>query len=187
MALFKELFFALWFFLPAAIANMMPIFAAHWKSVQKYDYPMDFHLTFRGQRVFGAHKTLRGFVIGILSSTLILWLQQLAAKHIGFIATITDQVDYATLPILVLGPIFGASALLGDAIESFFKRQVGIKPGDGWFPFDQLDYIVAASLATMPFVQLSWLQYLWLILFWFVTHIVSTVIGYKLGLKDKPI
>lgn len=187
MQLAKDLFFALWFFLPAAIANMMPIFAAHWGFIKKYDYPMDCHKTFRGKRIFGDHKTVRGLIVGMIFSTLVLWLQQLAVVHIHFIASLTTQVNYTQLPVLVLGPIFGFAAIAGDAIESFFKRQIGIKPGDGWFPFDQLDYIVAAALATMPFVRLSWLQYLWLVLFWFATHIVSTIIGYKLGLKDKPI
>ncbi len=187
MALFKELFFALWFFLPAAIANMMPIFAGHWKVIKKYDFPMDFHKTVRGKRVFGPHKTVRGLVVGVIFATVILWLQQLAVQHIGFVASLTDQVDYNDLPVLILGPLFGLGALLGDAIESFFKRQVGINPGDGWFPFDQTDYIVGGALATMPFVQLSIFQYVWLIILWLTIHVISTFIGFKLGLKNKPI
>jgi len=187
MELFKELFFALWFFLPAAIANMMPIFAAHWKFLEGHEYPMDFGKTYRGKRIFGAHKTIRGLIVGVIFSTLVLWLQQLAVAHIHFVAELTDQVDYTQLPVLVLGPLFGLGALLGDAIESFFKRQVGIKPGDGWFPFDQTDYIIGGAIATMPFVQLSILQYIWLIILWLIIHVISTFIGYNLGLKDKPI
>ena len=187
MELFKELFFALWFFLPAAIANMMPIFAARWKFAQQYDQPMDFHRSFRGKRVFGDHKTIRGFIVGIIFSTIVLWLQQLAVRYIPFVAHLTDQVDYTRLPVLILGPLFGAGALLGDAIESFFKRQAGIKPGDGWFPFDQTDYIIGGAIATMPFVQLSIVQYIWLIVLWLAIHVIATVIGYRLGLKDKPI
>lgn len=187
MALFKELFFALWFFLPAAIANVMPIFASHWKFLHGFDYPMDFGRTFRGKRIFGAHKTLRGLIVGIIFATFVLWLQQLAVLHFSFIAHITDQVDYAKLPVILLGPLFALGALLGDAVESFFKRRVGIKPGDGWFPFDQIDYIVGGAVATMLFVQLSILQYIWLVFLWLVIHVISTIIGYKLGLKDKPI
>lgn len=187
MIAFKDLFFALWFFLPAAIANMMPIFAAHWKSIDKYDFPMDFHKTFRGQRIFGAHKTMRGLAIGVISATVVLGLQQLLVKYIPFVADVTSQVDYTRLHIFVLGPLFGLGALLGDAIESFFKRQIGIKPGDGWFPFDQTDYIIGGAIATMPFVQLSDWQYVWLIFIWLVIHVIATIVGYNLGLKDKPI
>jgi CDP-2,3-bis-(O-geranylgeranyl)-sn-glycerol synthase len=185
--MFEQLFFALWFFLPAGIANMVPIFAAHIPLIQKFDYPMDFGRSFRGRRIFGSHKTWRGLLTGIIFATLTLWLQQIGVRHINFVADWTSQINYAHLPTLILGPLFGIGALVGDAVESFFKRLKGIKPGDGWFPFDQTDYIIGGAIATMPFVQLSVLQYLWLIVLWLCIHIIATVIGYKLGLKDKPL
>lgn len=166
---------------------MMPIFAARWPIIKKYEYPMDCHKKFRGIRLLGDHKTWRGLIVGVISATLVLWLQQLAVHHLPFIAHLTDQVDYSQLPVLILGPLFGLGALVGDAVESFFKRQRGIKPGQGWFPFDQTDYIIGGAIATMPFVQLGILQYFWLLLLWLLVHVISTVIGFKLGLKDKPI
>lgn len=183
----KDLFFAIWFFLPAAVANVTPIFAANIRWLKKYDYPMDCNKTFRGIRVFGSHKTWRGLVVGIICATITLWLQQLIVDHSSYVASWTDQVDYTALPVLILGPLFGLGALLGDAIESFFKRQRGVKPGDGWFPFDQTDYIIGGAIATMPFIQLSIWQYVWLICIWLVVHVIASYIGYKLGLKDKPI
>lgn len=185
--MFKELFFALWFFLPAGIANMMPIFAARWPIIKKWNFPIDSHKTYRGIRLLGDHKTWRGLVIGLIFATVILFLQQQAVIHIGFIASLTSQVDYTTLPVLILGPLFGFGALAGDAIESFFKRQRGIKPGSGWFPWDQTDYIIGGAIATMPFVQLSIVQYIELLVLWLLVHVVSSYIGYLLGVKDKPI
>lgn len=185
--IWHEIFFALWFFLPAGIANMTPIFSARVPKLRDMNQPMDFGLTFRGRRVFGAHKTWRGLITGVICGTLTLWLQQVLVQNIPALADLTSHVDYATLPILIVGPLFGLGALLGDAIESFFKRQVGIKPGDGWFPFDQIDYIIGGSIATWAFVPLSLKQYLLLIAIWLVVHIISTTIGYFLGLKDKPI
>lgn len=178
---------ALWFFLPAAIANMMPVFAAHFKPIKRFDYPMDFYKTYRGKRVFGSHKTMRGLVVGIIFATLALWIQQQLVLNNDSIARLTAQVDYAALPVLVLGPLFALGALLGDAIESFFKRQVGIAPGDGWFPFDQTDYIIGGALATAAFVRLSVLQYVLMIVMWLVLHVIASYVGYRLGLKDKPI
>lgn len=183
----RDIFFALWFFLPAAIANVTPIFAAHIGALKKFDTPIDFGKSYRGKRIFGDHKTIRGFVVGIICATLTLWLQQLGVMHSSWLADWTSQVDYTTLYVAVLGPLFGFGALAGDAIESFFKRQRGIKPGDGWFPFDQTDYIIGGAIATMPFIQLSVAQYGYLIIIWLVIHVISTIIGFKLGLKDKPI
>ena len=149
---------------------------------------MDFNLTYRGKRVFGSHKTIRGFVVGIIFATLTLWLQQVAVKNITALdSLVSPYVDYATLPVLILGPLFAIGALMGDAIESFFKRQVGIAPGDGWFPFDQTDYIIGGAIATVPFVTLTFVQYVLLIITWFSLHILSTTIGYFIGVKDKPI
>jgi hypothetical protein len=184
---FRDIFFALWFFLPAAIANVVPIFVAPLPGLRNYDAPMDCGLTFRGKRLLGSHKTWRGLIAGLLFATLTLWLQQLGAAHVAWIHHATSQVDYVALPTLLLGPLFALGALGGDAIESFFKRQRGVAPGHGWFPFDQIDYIIGGALVTMPFVQLTILQYAWLIVLWLVVHVISTYIGYLLGLKERPL
>ena len=187
MELGKDLFFALWFFLPAGMANMMPVFAAFIPGLKNFDQPMDFGKEFRGKRIFGAHKTIRGLVIGVIFATLTLWLQQIAIAHNSGLASLTAQVNYQDLPLLIVGPLFGLGALFGDAIESFFKRQVNIRPGDGWFPFDQTDYIIGGALATAPFIQLSILQYVSLLVLWLAVHVIASYIGYLIGVKQKPI
>ena len=183
----NEIVFALWFFLPAGMANVMPIFVAKVPFLQKYTAPIDCGLTFRGRRVFGAHKTWRGLIAGIIAGTLTLWLQQYLVAHVDWLRTVTAQVNYQALPTIVVGPLFAIGALGGDAVESFFKRQLDIAPGHGWFPFDQVDYIIGGALTTMPFVSLTVWQYVWLLGIWLVIHVISTVCGYFLGLKDSPI
>jgi CDP-2,3-bis-(O-geranylgeranyl)-sn-glycerol synthase len=183
----KELFFAIWFFLPAGFANMAPIFVARIPQLKRYDSPLDFGKLYRRKRVFGAHKTWRGLIAGILCATLVLWLQQLAEQHSIGLQTWTSRVDYSQLPTLILGPLFAIGALGGDAIESFFKRQRGIAPGHGWFPFDQTDYIIGAAIASVPFISLGLLQYIVLILLWLVIHVAASAIGYVMGIKERPI
>jgi len=184
---FDEILFALWFFLPAGIANLVPVFASRIPLLNKLEAPMDFGLMFRGKRVFGAHKTWRGLIAGIIFGTLTLWLQQYLFTEFSWVRSFAGEVDYPSLPTLLMGPLFAIGALGGDAIESFFKRQRGIAPGKGWFPFDQTDFIIGGAIATMPFVSLSLLQYLWLIVLWLVIHVVTSVIGYFLHFKDTPI
>jgi hypothetical protein len=183
----KDIFFALWFFSPAAVANVIPILVAPLPYLRKRNAPIDCGLMFRGKRVLGAHKTWRGLIAGLIFATITLWLQQLIVGHNSWVHSLTSQVDYTTLPTLILGPLFGLGALGGDAIESFFKRQRGVAPGQGWFPFDQIDYIVGGALATMPFVQLTILQYSWLIVLWLIVHVGASYIGYVLHLKERPI
>lgn len=187
MTILQEVFFALWFFLPAGIANMMPIFASRWPLIRQYDQPVDLGKTYRGKRIFGSHKTWRGLIVGMIFATITLCLQVLLVEHVSFVANLTDQIDYTALPVLVLGPLFGFGALAGDCIESFFKRQIGKAPGEGWFPFDQIDYIVGGALATMPFVQLTILQYVALIVIWLVVHVIASYVGFIIGVKERPI
>jgi CDP-2,3-bis-(O-geranylgeranyl)-sn-glycerol synthase len=183
----NDILFALWFFLPAGIANMVPVFAAHIPLIKKFDAPIDGGRTYKGKRVFGAHKTWRGMIVGIIFGTLVLWLQQYLYGESSWIRSFSTAVDYSTLPTLLMGPLFAIGALGGDAIESFFKRQRGIAPGKGWFPFDQTDFIIGGAIATMPFVTLSVWHYLWLLVLWLGVHVISTIIGYFLGLKNTPI
>jgi len=183
----QDIFFALWFFLPAGIANMVPILAVKLPIIKNWNAPIDCGLMFRGKRLLGTHKTWRGLLVGIIAATLVLYLQQYMVQHVGWIQELTDQVQYADLPTLVLGPLFALGALGGDAIESFFKRQRGVAPGQGWFPFDQLDYVIGGAIATMPFVTLTLVQYVWLVFLWLVVHLASSALGYALGLKERPI
>lgn len=182
-----DILFAFWFFLPAAFANAIPVPIAKIPWLKKFEAPMDFGNTFRGKRIFGSHKTWRGFIAGVIMATLALWIQQLLVANYAWAANLTGQVDYEHLPTLILGPLFAIGALGGDAIESFFKRQHGTPPGHGWFPWDQIDYIIGAAIATAPFVTITFGQYVWLIILWFGIHLLVTYLAWLAGLKERPI
>jgi CDP-2,3-bis-(O-geranylgeranyl)-sn-glycerol synthase len=181
------IFVAIWFFLPAGAANVTPIFAAKIPGLRKLNYPIDCYKTWRGIRLLGDHKTWRGLIVGVVAATLVLWLQQILVAEAGWLHQLTRVIDYAGLPTLIVGPLFGLGALGGDAIESFLKRQRGVPPGQAWFPFDQTDYIIGGALATMPFVRLSFFHYVWVTVIWFGVHLAASYAGYLLGLKDEPI
>ncbi len=179
---------ALWFFLPAGFGNAAPIFVAKLPFVRRFDAPIDRGLHIRGKRLLGAHKTWRGLIAGMIAATAVLWLQQLIVRHVGWTHVFVDPIHgYHELPVLLLGPLLGFGALAGDAVESFFKRQRGTAPGDSWFPFDQIDYIIGAALASLPVVTMNLYVYLWAFIAWPTIHVVSSGIGYIVGLKEKPI
>lgn len=183
----QNLFLAVWFFLPAGLANMIPIIVAKLPVIKYWDAPIDCGKTYRGKRLLGSHKTWRGLVSGIILATLTLWVQQMLVAHYAELQNLTHQVDYASLPVLIVGPLFGIGALGGDALESFFKRQKGVAPGHGWFPFDQTDYIIGGALATAPYVRLSILQYVELLILWLIVHLIASYIGFLLHFKERPI
>jgi len=86
-----------------------------------------------------------------------------------------------------LGTLSGLGALAGDAIKSFFKRQVNVPPGKSWVPFDQIDYIVGGIVFTMFYIRLTPMDYLWLFLLWSLMHPFTTFLGFVLRLKKSPL
>ena len=182
----NDILFAAWFLLPAAIANIAPVLVAKVPGLAAWDAPIDGGRMFRGHDLLGPHKTWRGFVAGIILATLTLCVQQLLSHDSGWVASFSP-VEYATLPTLILGPLFAIGALGGDAVESFFKRQSGIKSGGSWVPFDQIDYIIGAIIATLPVFVASAAQYAWMLGIWFVMHLLGSYVGYLLRLKKDPI
>lgn len=179
--------FALWFFLPAGAANAAPIIASRMPFVRRFDQPMDFGAYYHGKPVFGAHKTLRGLVSGIITAIVVVYIQQVIYQHYEMVFLESPTASYLEYSPLVLGFLFGFGALIGDAIESFFKRRSGIAPGTTWFPYDQIDYIIGGCVALAVLVRLSAFEYVSIIVIWFVMHIVFSFVGYKLKLKPHPI
>lgn len=183
----QDILLAFWLLLPAAIANAAPVFGAILPGIKHWNSPIDGGRTFRGHRLFGSHKTWRGLASGIIAATLVLWLQQLAFTHTEWAQYVAGPVNYKQLPIFLLGPLFAIGALGGDAIESFFKRQRGIKSGGTWIPFDQIDYILGAIIVTLPFIILKPSQYIWMLIVWFIMHLLFSYTGWAMGLKKRPI
>lgn len=182
----EQLFFAFWFFAPVGIAILAAFYSGKSKQLRKYSYPVDGYKTFRGKRIFGSHKTVRGFIVGILAATIIVYLQVLAYQMSPILQDLI-RLDYTTLDPLLFGFLSGFGALAGDAIKSFFKRQIGIAPGKSWFPFDQIDHILGGIVFTWFYIQLTIVDYVLILVIWFLIHPLSTFIGYLFKLKKTPL
>jgi CDP-2,3-bis-(O-geranylgeranyl)-sn-glycerol synthase len=186
MTFFDNIFFAFWFFLPAGLANMFPIFVSHLPVVKNWNLPMDFYFNFRGRPIFGSNKTIRGLVTAVVVGILTAISQRQIFVHWDYLQQISP-INYVSTNVILLGTLLGLGAILGDAVESFFKRQFNISEGDSWFFFDQIDYILGGIILSYWFIHLNGLQYLYLILVYFVLHLASTIFGYLFGLKRQPI
>lgn len=132
---------SLYFALPLYFANMAPVF---FKNRFKFlAYPLDLRKKYKRKRIFGDHKTFRGLIVGIILS-LIVGLIQIYLYRYQLFSQISI-INYNTISLWFFIAI-GFGALLGDAVESFFKRRADIKPGARWFPFDQFDFIIGGLL-----------------------------------------
>lgn len=181
----QEIAAVLYFFVPAYVANMSPVLVQKWFTALAT--PIDGGRTLRGRRVLGDHKTWRGLLAGVVVAPVILELQ-VFVHEAGFLHGLA-LIDYASfspwLRSLWLGVLMGLGTGVGDAVKSFFKRQIGIAPGKSWIGFDQLDFLVGAyafvsvvhvppllpTLACLPIV--------------FMGSIATTAIGAWLGMKES--
>lgn len=182
----NDLIGAFWFFLPAAVANIAPVLSNAVPVIKDWQAPMDFGKKYKGKRVFGDNKRWRGFLIGVFSATVISILQLYLYQSYSQVREVA-LIDYNVVNVVLLGILLGSGALLGDAIESFFKRQRGIKSGEPWMPYDQIDWVIGGLLASALIVRLTLWQYLLVFLMFFLLHPIFSFIGYALHLKSRPL
>ena len=128
---------AFWLIIPAYIANASALLIGGGK-------PIDFGKKYKdGKRILGDGKTWRGLIAGTfigMTAGFGLSVAAIYADLYGFPINISDFTGFPIMIPLIFSVCFGA--LMGDIIESFFKRRIGRKRGEDWIPFDQLDFIL---------------------------------------------
>ena len=171
----------IYFMLPAYMANLAPVLFK--RSFLFLARPVDLGIKWRGQPLFGQTKTIRGFVVGIMSAIIIVWIQ----KHLlGF--PFFDRIslaDYGRINFIWLGFLFGFGALFGDLSESFIKRRLGMKSSQSWKIWDQLDYVVGSLLFVYWFANISIYEILTIFVISFILTVITNQIGYYL--KIRPV
>jgi len=165
---------ALWIVLPAYVANSVPVLVGGGP-------PMDGGKKFSdGKRILGKGKTVRGFLIGLVTGFYVGYLQVDFLRFDIWIFPETYPKVWIVPLLLALG------ALLGDLIGSFIKRRWGLKSGESAPGLDQLEFIVGALLL----VSVFWIPPLEIIVTLLVLtpliHLGLNFIGYKMGFKSEP-
>lgn len=155
----------LYFMAPAYGANMAPPFIRYWTG---WNRPISEHW-------LGSHKTVVGFAAGVVAAVALTFAQWLIAWDASLVA-------YEAW--LGLGLRFGAGAMTGDCAKSFFKRRIGVTPGESWMPFDQLDFVLGALLFVWPRAILTWADIAIILVLSFGGHILVNHIGYFLGVRN---
>lgn len=161
----------IWLLIPAAVANAMPVIAARYKWLPTFNKPIDAHMHWRSQRLLGDHKTVRGFIIGIIFGSTVAIIQH---QIVPFQISISP---------LLFGAVTSFCALGGDAMKSLLKRQLAIMPGHSWRPWDQIDYVVGALLGVYAFTSITLFQIVFAVLFFGLLSFCTSAIGYKVRVK----
>jgi len=177
---------ALWFFLPAFVANPMAV-------VFGGGTPMDFGRTLRdGERLFGDGKTWRGLAGGTVSGA---FLGLLLTVPINLFAPNSTWSFGSYGVALAASAVLAIGALLGDLTGAFLKRRMH-KPRGAKAPvLDQYDFVVGALMLSLAIPAWSiprffsgdaLLGLLVIILITPVLHRAVNVIGFRIGQKREP-
>ena len=129
---------ALWIIIPAYVSNASAVLVGGGK-------PIDFGKNWSdGKRILGDGKTWRGLFSGTFIGMTAGFGLVVAAAYINqseyYYLNLTNFEGFPVMVPLIFSICVGA--LLGDIIESFFKRRIGKNRGENWIPFDQIDFIL---------------------------------------------
>ena len=162
---------SLYFCLPAYLGNMVPIFV---KKIPLLNYPV-------WEKKFGKNKTWRGTISAIIIGMIVFALQKYAYSQ-GF--TEWALIDYNGFSVL-LGALLGGGAIIGDLAESYFKRKQGIKPGERWLFWDQIDFVIGGLLlACLVYVPPAEVVLILIVLSPFL-HVFFNHLGYFLKIRKS--
>ena len=163
---------ALWIIIPAYVANASAVLVGG-------GIPIDFGKNWHdGKRMLGDGKTWRGLISGTFIGMTAGFGLVVAASYINsseyHFLDLTNFEGFPLMIPIIFSICFGA--LLGDIIESFFKRRIGKNRGDDWVPFDQIDFILGVlffSFIMSSILHISgFISYNWFIKHLFPWHIV---------------
>ena len=173
MTIILEIAAAIWFIFPAYCANAAPVIFGG-------GLPMDFEKKFFDDKpLFGSHKTIRGFLAGVIIGTLVGIVQTLIFN------TFLQQYNLYFQYSFELGIVISIGALTGDLIESFVKRRLNRSPGSSLPIGDQIDFILGAFLFSVPVAPPSLLIAIIILLITIPIHLLTNLIAKLLKMKNK--
>jgi CDP-2,3-bis-(O-geranylgeranyl)-sn-glycerol synthase len=166
-------------------------FASLWS--RPFAIPLDGGRTFRGRRIFGDNKTLRGLVVMVPATAIAFVVVAQIAGHgrpelVGLWAL--SPLGYA-----LLGAWAGLGFMLGELPNSFVKRQLDIAPGDRtrsgtaalWqFVFDRIDSGLGMLCALSIAVPVPWATWALVLLIGWAVHWSFSVVLFLLRVKPRP-
>jgi CDP-2,3-bis-(O-geranylgeranyl)-sn-glycerol synthase len=158
---------------------------------RRFDVPLDGGLMLGGERLLGANKTLRGFVVMVPAA---------AAAFAGLAYLTRGPAAAGLWPLSTpgyagLGAAAGFGFMAGELPNSFVKRRLGIGPGalarGRWsgvlqFLIDRVDSGVGMLLAVSALSPTPALTWVLVLLIGPSIHWLFSVLMFHMGLKARP-
>jgi CDP-2,3-bis-(O-geranylgeranyl)-sn-glycerol synthase len=157
-----DLLSALYFIIPAYIANSTPIIFGGGKAIDLGCRFID------GERIFGPNKTIRGFLSGLIFGSLVGIVEDMALSQ----------------GMMLKCALISLGSLLGDLVGAFIKRRMRLTPGFPLPLLDQLDFILGALLLSYPIYGFNSNATFIILLMTPPLHLATNASAYALRLKN---
>ncbi len=183
MDFFNLLLTSFYFYFPAALANMGAVISFKIPMIKDIQNPIDFGLTIKSKRLIGEHKKIGGLIYGLFCG--VFWG---SLKYIFLDQIFKDIIflNFSFWQNFLFYFLLSFGALAGDLLKSIIKRFLNIAPHKMWIPFDEIDHTIGAILLVILFYPIPFSVIITTICLYFFLHLITNVIGYKLGLKTVP-
>ncbi len=167
-------------FLPAFVANAIPVVAKNIPYIQDFTSPIN-------RKWLGENKTVRGLITGVLAGMIVGIL--LFFMRGFLVQVLAEYSDYYNLysswwRAAFFGFWLALGALVGDMIKSLIKRQLGYKPGTMFQPWDGIDYMVGAILFLLPWYNPGIIGALFLLIIGPILSLIMNSLAYQIGWKE---
>lgn len=163
---------SLWFIAPAYAANAFP-------PLLKGRKPVDNGAKFGKHRILGDGKTVEGTLggigFGIFVGFIQIYFQKIIPSGLGLM-----EMSIQVIVLLSVG------AILGDLVNSFFKRRFGIQRGERVTLINRLDFLFGALILSYPFVKIGWEYVIILVILTPVMHKLANILAFALNIKKVP-
>ncbi len=150
-----------------------------------------------GKRLFGDHKTWKGFIGMIIFTALWFVFFQFLAKGINLCDTLSliPYKNFSFLQGLAAGAVWGFGYVLFELPNSYIKRRINIQPGktgSGMIGFifsfvDQADSVIGCLLMLSLFYPPSMLDFIGIFALSVAVHYLINILLYSMKLKSQPI
>ncbi len=175
-----------------------PVFCAGWfhMAIVKFDWfaklkiPLDMNRKYRGERIFGDHKTVRGIVVMVALSIVFTYLLEWMT-HISPTIQKYCLLDFDRYSPLWYGILYGLGYTLFELPNSFVKRRRKIPPGKSagvvHVVVDQADSVVGCLLFIGPFSAIDLPFFIFGVVFFTFFHMGINYLMYVLKLRKNPL
>jgi CDP-2,3-bis-(O-geranylgeranyl)-sn-glycerol synthase len=176
-----------------SMAGVVHALWLRWARADLLQAPVDFGGHFRGRRLFGDNKRLRGFIAMPLAAAGAFVAVGALRGNLPFL-TPGDWWEFPLSRFASIGFAAGLGFMLAELPNSFFKRQLNIAPGDVprsglsravCLVLDRVDSALGVLIAVSLLAPVPAMTWLWVLLIGPGLHALFSALLFRLGIKER--